>query len=128
MYITIQTADDIDYNKNEKNIIYRDVNDTIRKFFAAYCVVGADVSIKGLTGALHSALSNFKIANIEIDIANSQFKPPVFIDEIRNAFSSEIKEFLINFNIPSTNNICKRRCVIFIIKAIYGYNLLCLVF
>ena len=71
MYITIQTADDIDYNKNEKNIIYRDVNDTIRKFFAAYCVVGADVSIKGLTGALHTALSSFKIANIEIDIANT---------------------------------------------------------
>ncbi len=71
MYITVQTANDVDYTGQEKSTIYRNINDAIQKFFAAYCVVGADVRINAIKASLNNALSNFNIANIDIEIANT---------------------------------------------------------
>jgi hypothetical protein len=71
MYITIKTAGDVDYDPNQKSTIYKNINDTIQKFFAAYCVVGADININSLTASLNNSLSNFDIADIDIDIANT---------------------------------------------------------
>lgn len=71
MYITVQTAGEVDYNRNEKSTIYANINDAIQKFFAAYCTVGADLRINALKAALNTALSSFDIADIEIEIANS---------------------------------------------------------
>lgn len=71
MYITVQTAYDVDYTPNQKSSIYNNVNDTIQKFFAAYCVVGADVRINALKAALNNALAGFDISDIEIEISNS---------------------------------------------------------
>lgn len=71
MYITVKTAGDVDYNPNEKDTIYRNINDAIQKFFAAYCVVGADVRLNALTASINNSLSNFSIADIEIDVANT---------------------------------------------------------
>ena len=71
MYITVQTAYDVDYTPNQKSSIYNNVNNTIQKFFAAYCVVGADVRINALKAALNNALSGFDISDIKIEISNS---------------------------------------------------------
>lgn len=93
MYITIQTANDVDYNSIEKNSIYKKVNDSIQKFFAAYCTVGADVRINALKAALNNALSNFNIANIDIDIANTvqaNKRNVVSIGNTQRAFPNKI--------------------------------------
>lgn len=71
MYVTVQTAHEVDYDGRTKNSIYNSINTTIQKFFAAYCTVGADVRINALKASLNNALSNYDIANIEIEIANS---------------------------------------------------------
>lgn len=71
MYITVQIAHNVDYNPNQKNTIYNNINETIQKFFAAYCVVGADVRINTLKAALNNALVGFDVSDIEIDIANT---------------------------------------------------------
>ena len=71
MYITIQIASNVNYERKEKNDIYHNVTDTIQKFFSAYCSVGANVRINALKAALNNALSSFDVSNIEIDIANT---------------------------------------------------------
>lgn len=71
MYVTVQTASEVDYTSRQKQSIYSSINDTIQRFFSAYCKVGADLRINALKAALNSALSNFEIADIEIEIANS---------------------------------------------------------
>ncbi len=80
MYITVKTAGEVDYTDEQKKEIYQDINTSIRKFFAAYCVVGADVKVNSLKAALNTALSRFEIADIEIEIANS-----VTMNENKNA-------------------------------------------
>ena len=84
MYVTVQTAGDIDYNSNEKNTIYNNINNAIQKFFAAYCVVGADVSLNALTAAINNSLSNFQIADVNIDIANTVIANKRNVIEIGN--------------------------------------------
>ena len=71
MYITVQTAHEVDYTGEQKQTIYNNINDAIQRFFAAYCTVGADLRINALKASLNSALSSFDIADIDIDIANS---------------------------------------------------------
>lgn len=71
MYITVKIAHDVDYNPNQKNNIYNKINESIQKFFAAYCSVGADVRINTLKVALNNALVGFDISDIDIDIANT---------------------------------------------------------
>ena len=71
MYVTVQTAGEVDYTPNQKNTIYTDINNAIQRFFAAYCSVGADLSVNALKAALNSALSSFDIADIDIEIANT---------------------------------------------------------
>lgn len=93
MYITVQTAGDIDYNNIEKNNIYKSINDGIQKFFAAYCVVGADVRVNALKASLNNALSGFDIANIDIDIANTvqvNKKNIIEIGNTQRAFPNKI--------------------------------------
>lgn len=71
MYITVKVADNIDYTPNDKNTIYKNINDTIQKYFSAYCVVGASVRLNSLKASLNGALSNYNISDIDIDIANT---------------------------------------------------------
>lgn len=71
MYITIQTAHEVDYTYNEKREIYNNINNAIQRFFAAYCSVGADIRINALKAAINTALSSFDISDVEINIANS---------------------------------------------------------
>lgn len=71
MYVTVQTASAVDYTDKEKQSIYSAINNAIQRFFAAYCVVGADLRINALKAALNSALSGFEIADIDIEIANT---------------------------------------------------------
>lgn len=71
MYITVQTAGDIDYNPTEKTAIHNNIQDSIQKFFAAYCVVGVDVRLNALKAAINNSLTNYAIADIDIDIANT---------------------------------------------------------
>ena len=71
MYITVQTAHDVDYTPTEKNSIYNNINNAIQRFFAAYCTIGADIRINALKAAINNALNGYDIANIEVDIANS---------------------------------------------------------
>ena len=71
MYVTVKTAGDVDYNPNQKNTIYNNINDSIQKFFAAYCTVGADIRINALKASLNNALAGFSIADVEVEIANT---------------------------------------------------------
>ena len=71
MYVTVQTAHEVDYTDREKQTIYYNINEMIQKFFISYCVVGSDLRINALKAALNNALSDFDIANIDIEIANN---------------------------------------------------------
>lgn len=71
MYVTVKTAHEVDYDSKTKTSIYNNINDTIQKFFASYCTVGADVRINALKASLNSALSGYDIASIDIEISNS---------------------------------------------------------
>ena len=71
MYITVEIAHDVNYTPIQKNTIYNNINDTIQKFFVAYCAVGADVSINALKASLNNALVNFDVSDIDIDISNT---------------------------------------------------------
>lgn len=71
MYVTVQIAHEVDYTPNEKNALYNEINIAIQNFFASYCIVGADIRINALKAAINSSLSNYDVANIDIDIANS---------------------------------------------------------
>ncbi|MBO5476278.1 MAG: baseplate J/gp47 family protein [Clostridia bacterium] len=71
MYITVQTAHEVDYTPTEKNSIYNNINNAIQRFFAAYCAIGTDIRINALKAAINNALSGYDIADVEVDIANS---------------------------------------------------------
>lgn len=94
MYITVQTAGEIDYTPSQKNNIYTSINNSIQKFFAAYCPVGANLRINALKAALNSALSAYDIASIDIDIANSvvqnKDKNVIIIDSNVKAYPNKI--------------------------------------
>lgn len=94
MYITVQTAGEVDYTGEEKKEIYQNITDAIQKFFAAYCVVGADVRVNALKAALNTSLSNFDIADIEIEIANSvtmnENKNTVIVENTVKAYPNKV--------------------------------------
>ena len=71
MYITVQTAHEVDYTQEEKNTIYNNITDAIQRFFSIYCIIGADIRLNALTAAINSALSDYDIASVNVDIANS---------------------------------------------------------
>lgn len=71
MYITVKTAYEHDYTPEEKNTLYNTINMAIQQFFAMYCTIGADIRLNRLTAAINTALSNYDIASIDIDIANT---------------------------------------------------------
>lgn len=96
MYVTVKTAGDVDYDKRQKNTIYNNINDSIQKFFSAYCVVGADIRLNSLTAALNNSLSGFNIADIEIDIANSVVVNNRNIVEIGNTQKAVPNKVLTN--------------------------------
>ena len=96
MYITVKTAGDIDYTNREKNTIYNNINDGIQKFFAAYCVVGADIRLNALKAALNNSLSGFDIADIEVDIANSVIINNKNIVEVGNTQKAMPNKVLTN--------------------------------
>ena len=66
MYVAITTTGTQDYTPLEKQTIYNHVNTRIQRFFAAYCVVGADLNVGRLKSALYSELTNYEIENIEL--------------------------------------------------------------
>ena len=66
IYVAITTTGTQDYTPLEKQTIYNHVNTRIQRFFAAYCVVGADLNVGSLKSALYSELSNYEIENIEL--------------------------------------------------------------
>lgn len=73
MYVTVKLAEKITYANNEiqRNNIFKNVQNSIQKFFAAYCTVGADIRINALKATLNNALSNYGVSDIDIDIANT---------------------------------------------------------
>ena len=94
MYVTVQTAGEVDYTRDQKNAIYTNINNAIQKFFAAYCVVGADLKINALKAALNTALSSYEVSDIDIDIANSviqnENKNILIIDNTTIAYPNKI--------------------------------------
>lgn len=66
IYVAITTTGTQDYTPLEKQSIYNHVNTRIQRFFAAYCVVGADLNVGRLKSAIYSELSNYEIENIEL--------------------------------------------------------------
>ena len=66
IYVAISTTGTQDYTPVEKQEIYNHVSTRIQRFFAAYCVVGADLNVGRLKSALYSELSNYEIENINL--------------------------------------------------------------
>lgn len=71
MYVTVEIDRQVDYQATQKATIYNEINDTIQKFFAAYCVVGSDVRINALKVSLNNALSGYDVADINITVSNA---------------------------------------------------------
>ena len=73
MYITVKITEKINYANNDiqRNGIFKNVEDSIRKFFAAYCTVGADIRVNALIAALNNSLSGYGVSDIDVDIANT---------------------------------------------------------
>lgn len=66
IYVAITTTGDQDYTPLEKQTIYNHVNTRIQRFFAAYCVVGADLNVNSLKSSIYSELSSYEIENITL--------------------------------------------------------------
>ena len=66
IYVAITTTGTQDYTPLEKQTIYNHVSTRIQRFFAAYCVVGADLNVGRLKSALYSELNAYEIENIEL--------------------------------------------------------------
>lgn len=66
IYVEITTTGSQDYTPLEKQSIYNQVNTRIQRFFAAYCVVGANLNVGELKASLYSSLSNYSIENINL--------------------------------------------------------------
>lgn len=66
IYVAITTTGIKDYTPLEKQTIYNHVNTRIQRFFAAYCVVGADLNVSRLKAALYSELSSYEIEDITL--------------------------------------------------------------
>lgn len=66
IYVAITTTGTQDYTPIEKQSIYNHVNTRIQRFFAAYCVVGADLNVGRLKSAIYSELSDYEIENIDL--------------------------------------------------------------
>lgn len=71
MYVTVEIDRQVDYQATQKATIYNEINDTIQKFFSAYCVVGSDVRINALKVSLNNALSGYDVADINITVSNA---------------------------------------------------------
>lgn len=66
IYVAITTTGEQDYTPLEKQQIYNQVNERIQRFFAANCVVGADLNVGRLKASLSSELSEYEIEDIEL--------------------------------------------------------------
>jgi len=66
MYVAITTTGTQDYTPLEKQTMYNQVNTRVQRFFATYCVVGANLNVGRLKSALYSELSSYEIENIEL--------------------------------------------------------------
>lgn len=66
IYVSITTTGKKDYTPLEKQNIYNLVNTRIQRFFAAYCVVGADLNVGRLKASLYSGLVEYEIEEITL--------------------------------------------------------------
>jgi len=66
IYVSITTTGEKDYTPLEKQNIYNLVNTRIQRFFAAYCVVGADLNVGRLKASLYSGLVEYEIEEITL--------------------------------------------------------------
>ena len=66
IYVSITTTGEKDYTPLEKQNIYNVVNTRIQRFFAAYCVVGADLNVGRLKASLYSSLAEYEIEEISL--------------------------------------------------------------
>lgn len=66
IYVSITTTGEKDYTPLEKQNIYNLVNTRIQRFFAAYCVVGADLNVGRLKASLYSGLAEYEIEEITL--------------------------------------------------------------
>lgn len=66
IYVAVTTTGEKDYTPLEKQTIYNHINTRIQRFFAAYCVVGADLNVGRLRAALYSELNSYEIDNITL--------------------------------------------------------------
>ena len=66
IYVSITTTGEKDYTPLEKQNIYNLVNTKIQRFFAAYCVVGADLNVGRLKASLYSGLADYEIEEITL--------------------------------------------------------------
>ena len=66
IYVAITTTGIKDYTPLEKQNIYNQVNTRIQRFFAANCVVGADLNVGRLKASISSELTDYEIENIEL--------------------------------------------------------------
>lgn len=96
MYVTVQIAHEVDYTPTEKQSLYNDINNAIQNFFALYCTVGADIRINALKASLNNALSNYDVADIDIDIANSVTVNNKNVVEISNTTIAYPNKILTN--------------------------------
>ena len=70
IYVDIETAGNADYTPSQKNNLYNDVNESVQKFFAAYCTVGADLNVSKLKAAINTSLNNYEISDIDVSFDN----------------------------------------------------------
>ena len=66
LYVAITTTGEQDYTPLEKQNIHNSTNTMIQKFFATYCVVGADLNVGRLKAAILSEISRYEIEDVTI--------------------------------------------------------------
>lgn len=67
IYIHIDTTGDVDYTPIQKEQLYNTVHNTIQRFFASYCNLGASLSVNKLKANINSALNDYNIVTLDID-------------------------------------------------------------
>lgn len=70
IYVDIETTGEVDYTPTQKNNLYNNVNESIQRFFAMYCTVGADLNVTRLKAAINQALNNYEISTVDVSFDN----------------------------------------------------------
>lgn len=92
IYITLHTTGDSDYTLIQKEQIYNTVENTVQKFFAAYCNVGTDLHANRIINELNKELIDYNFTSVDI-----HFGEVLYSEDGEELYNTN-KEYIVDGN------------------------------